>query len=144
MSRRKLAWRLYGLTAAIVVAVMIALIYVPRFVGSPRYLEPQAALVQNLVANALTYRRPDGRCSVEVRSDAGPEGVELRVIDNGPGIPPDRRAEALSPLTRLRTDLPGTGLGLATCSRIVAAHGGTLSLADSVGGGTTVSALLPA
>jgi signal transduction histidine kinase len=49
MSRRVLALRLYGLTAAISIAIMIALIVVPRFVGSPRYLEPQAALVQNLV-----------------------------------------------------------------------------------------------
>jgi signal transduction histidine kinase len=49
MSRRKLAWRLYGLTAAISIAVMFALIFLPRFVRSPRYLEPQAALVQNLV-----------------------------------------------------------------------------------------------
>ena len=36
-------------TAAIAIAVMVALIFLPRFVGSPRYLEPQAALVQNLV-----------------------------------------------------------------------------------------------
>ncbi|HTL35974.1 MAG TPA: HAMP domain-containing sensor histidine kinase [Kofleriaceae bacterium] len=49
MSRRRLALRLYGLTAAIAIATMIALLLVPRFVGSPRYLEPQAALVQNLV-----------------------------------------------------------------------------------------------
>jgi two-component system OmpR family sensor kinase len=49
MSRRKLAVRLYMFTAAIVVATMAALILLPRFVGSPRYLEPQAALVQNMV-----------------------------------------------------------------------------------------------
>ena len=49
MSRRKLAVRLYAFTAAIVIATMAALIVLPRFVGSPRYLEPQAALVQNMV-----------------------------------------------------------------------------------------------
>jgi two-component system, OmpR family, sensor kinase len=49
MSRRRLALRLYGLTAAIAIATMVALLLLPRFVGSPRYLEPQAALVQNLV-----------------------------------------------------------------------------------------------
>jgi two-component system OmpR family sensor kinase len=49
VSRRRLALRLYGLTAAIAIAVMLALLVLPRFVGSPRYLEPQAALVQNLV-----------------------------------------------------------------------------------------------
>src|SRR3954465_5676316 len=49
MSRRKLAMRLYAFTAAIAIATMAALIFLPRFVGSPRYLEPQAALVQNMV-----------------------------------------------------------------------------------------------
>ena len=49
MSRGKLVLRVYALTAAIAVSVMIALLLLPRFVGSPRYLEPQAALVQNMV-----------------------------------------------------------------------------------------------
>jgi len=57
MSRRKLAWRLYGLTAAISITVMVALLVLPRFVGSPRYLEPQAALVQNLV-DRFSLREP--------------------------------------------------------------------------------------
>jgi len=49
MSRRKLGLRLYALTAAITLATMAALLLLPRFVGSPRYLEPQAALVQNMI-----------------------------------------------------------------------------------------------
>ncbi len=49
MSRRKLGLRLYALTAAITIATMAALIFLPRFVASPRYLEPQAALVQNMI-----------------------------------------------------------------------------------------------
>jgi signal transduction histidine kinase len=49
MTRRPLALRLYGLTAAISIVVMTALFVLPRFVGSPRYLEPQAALVQYMV-----------------------------------------------------------------------------------------------
>jgi signal transduction histidine kinase len=49
MTKRPLALRLYALTAAISIAIMVALLVLPRFVGSPRYLEPQAALVQNMV-----------------------------------------------------------------------------------------------
>src|SRR5688500_12977883 len=49
MTKRPLALRLYALTGAISIAVMAALLVLPRFVGSPRYLEPQAALVQNVV-----------------------------------------------------------------------------------------------
>ena len=54
MSKRKLALSLYALTAAISIAVMVALLVLPRFVGSPRYLEPQAALVQNMVDRLST------------------------------------------------------------------------------------------
>ena len=75
---------------------------------------------------------------------ATPIGTELVVTDNGSGIPADRRDEVLAPLARVRTDVPGTGLGLATCARIVAAHGGSLHLSDSPGGGTTVTVLFPA
>jgi len=57
VSRRVLALRLYGLTAAISIAVMVALLLLPRFVGSPRYLEPQAALVQNMV-DRISLREP--------------------------------------------------------------------------------------
>ncbi len=57
MSKRRLALRLYALTAAISIVVMAALLVLPRFVGSPRYLEPQAALVQNLV-DRLSQRTP--------------------------------------------------------------------------------------
>jgi signal transduction histidine kinase len=49
VSRRKLAMRMYAFTAAIAIVTMAALFIVPRFVGSPRYLEPQAALVQSMV-----------------------------------------------------------------------------------------------
>lgn len=100
-------------------------------------------LLQNLVANAVRYRRPGVTCQVLIEALHTPMGTELVVADNGPGIPADRRAEVLRPLARLRTDLPGTGLGLATCTRIAASHGGTLHLSDTPGGGLTVTLLLP-
>ena len=49
MRRRKLVLRIYALTAVIAVSVMVAMAVLPRFVGSPRYLEGQAALVQSMV-----------------------------------------------------------------------------------------------
>jgi hypothetical protein len=45
--------------------------------------------------------------------------------------------------TRVHTDVEGTGIGLATCQRIIAAHHGTLSFRDTPGGGTTVTVTLP-
>ncbi len=60
MSKRPLALRLYGLTAAVSLAAMVALLVLPRFVGSPRYLEPQAALVQYMV-DRFSIREPEKR-----------------------------------------------------------------------------------
>jgi two-component system, OmpR family, sensor kinase len=57
MSKRPLALRLYALTAAISIAVMVALLVLPRFARSPTYLEPQAALVQSMV-DRLSLRDP--------------------------------------------------------------------------------------
>jgi signal transduction histidine kinase len=45
--------------------------------------------------------------------------------------------------TRLRTDVEGSGIGLATCQRIVEAHGATLDIAGTPGGGTTITVTLP-
>ncbi len=99
-------------------------------------------LLQNLVSNALTYRS-DVPAEVRITAFDSPIGYELVVADNGSGIPTERRADVLQPLTRLRTDVPGTGIGLATCNRIVAVHGGTLHIEDTPGGGTTITVVLP-
>jgi two-component system, OmpR family, sensor kinase len=58
MRRGNLVIRVYALTAAIAVSVIVAMVLLPRFVGSPRYLEPQAALVQNMV-DRYSQRTPD-------------------------------------------------------------------------------------
>ena len=100
------------------------------------------AVVQNLVGNALKYRG-DGPCVVRVVSDRAGAAVLLRVIDNGPGIPLESREEVLRPLFRIRKDVPGAGLGLAVCVRVLAAHGGALRLDDTPGGGLTVTAEFP-
>ena len=102
------------------------------------------ALLQNLVGNALAYRgeRP---CRVTITSEPVADGgVVLRVADNGPGIPAERREDVLRPLVRLRSDVPGAGLGLAVCARVMDAHGGTLRLDETPGGGTTITAFFPA
>ncbi len=54
-----LVYRVYALTAAIAVSVIVAMMILPRFVGSPRYLEPQAALVQNMVDRYSTRTKAE-------------------------------------------------------------------------------------
>jgi signal transduction histidine kinase len=101
------------------------------------------ALLQNLVTNAFTYAREGVRPEVVVTALDTPGGVELCVADNGSGIPPERRAEVVLPLARHRTDVPGNGLGLAICQRIVTDHGGSLQIRDNPVGGTVVVATFP-
>jgi signal transduction histidine kinase len=99
-------------------------------------------LMQNLLTNALKYGRPvHGEIAVTVQQVDGAR--QLRVADNGAGIPLEQRGIVLEPLARLRDDVPGTGLGLATCQRIARAHGGQLMLAETPGGGLTVVVELP-
>jgi len=100
-------------------------------------------LLSNLIGNAVQYRNPAARCEVAVTVAATSWGHELRVVDNGPGIPPEQRPAVLRPLVRLDSETEGTGMGLATCERIVAAHGGTVSITDTAGGGATVCIRLP-
>jgi signal transduction histidine kinase len=71
------------------------------------------------------------------------DGVEFRVIDNGHGIPSAQRTTIFQPFERLSKDVPGSGLGLATCERIVTAHGGRVSVSETPGGGATFLVSLP-
>ena len=102
-------------------------------------------LLQNLIQNALAYRRPNVPPRILVTAEAGPEGVAVHVTDNGKGIPAKDRVRVTEPLVRLHRadDPPGVGLGLATCVRIAQAHGGALEIGAAPGGGTTVSLSLP-
>ena len=102
-------------------------------------------LLQNLVANAVTYRSPLRECRVAVHGRQTAHGWTLQVTDNGQGIPHDRRGEVLRPLVRLDRDnaISGTGLGLSTCVRVAEAHHGRLTISDTPGGGTTVTVCTP-
>ncbi|MDQ0921855.1 signal transduction histidine kinase [Pseudarthrobacter sp. W1I19] len=100
--------------------------------------------VQNLIQNAVAYRRPDVPPVIRVSGERAGAGVVIRVEDNGKGIREGDRRRVVEPLVRLHRegDPAGTGLGLATCARIAAAHGGRLEISPSSSGGTTVSIYL--
>lgn len=98
-------------------------------------------LLQNLVGNALKYAGPSPRVRVAAREEADRWVIEI--VDNGPGIPAADRERLFEPFTRGRTDVPGTGLGLATCRRIVLRHGGRISAHDAPQGGALLRVELP-
>ncbi|RPJ67780.1 MAG: ATP-binding protein, partial [Alphaproteobacteria bacterium] len=69
---------------------------------------------------------------------------EISVIDNGPGIPQEKRTEIFERFSQLRTnDRRGIGLGLYISKWIVEAHNGKLSVFSEVGKGSTFSFTLP-
>jgi two-component system, OmpR family, osmolarity sensor histidine kinase EnvZ len=107
-------------------------------VAEPVEMRPQAILraVENLVSNAMRYAS-----RVEVRLAFQEPTLRIVVEDNGPGIPPDRREEAMRPFSRLDASRDpnrgaGVGLGLSIASEIALSHGGALRLAhsESLGG----------
>jgi len=106
------------------------------------------ALLQNLLTNAMKYRRPDVPCAITVLSQAGADGWLLRVSDNGMGIPADERERIWQPMARLERDrdssIAGTGIGLATVHRIAQAHNGRLGITGTPGGGATITLYVPA
>lgn len=94
--------------------------------------------VVNLISNALRYA-PEGTVPV-VSTSAFGDRVQLRVIDEGPGIPEERREDVFVPFQRLGDvdNTTGVGLGLALSKGFVEAMGGTLEVEDTPGGGLTM------
>ena len=94
----------------------------------------------NLLLNAEEAMPDGGRLTVQARVEGA--WVVLEVIDTGHGMPPGVLARAFEPF---RTTKPGgTGLGLATAKRVVAAHGGAIEVESAVGRGTKFAVRLPA
>lgn len=101
--------------------------------------------LQNLIQNAVAYRRPQVPPIIRVFDHPMEEGVVVGVSDNGKGISENDRHRVMEPLVRLHRegDPGGTGLGLATCAQIATARDGRLDIAPGENSGTTVSLYLP-
>lgn len=102
-------------------------------------------ILDNLVSNALRYRDADKTESwVQVGLRVSPEAYELRVSDNGLGMPADERDQLFELIHRaaLARDT-GVGVGLAIVKLLVEKSGGTLTVDSGAGQGTTFVALLP-
>ena len=101
-----------------------------------------AALVRNLVDNALRYSPPGTRIDVRVWNDAA--SAWLRVDDAGPGIPAAERARVFDRFYRRESGREeGTGLGLAIVRTVAERHGAALALDESPSGGLRVEVRLP-
>ena len=103
-------------------------------------------LFQNIIANALKYRRTEGQPQVVLQGElVGDDFYEILIQDNGIGFAPQDAERIFRPLERLhsRREYEGTGMGLTTCQKIVARHGGEISAQGVPGQGATFIIRLP-
>lgn len=105
-----------------------------------------AGLLERVVANIVDNALRHGAGSpVAVRASAHADHVELRVVDHGPGIPPESAPSMFTPFQRLgdRDTTTGIGLGLSVAQGFTDAMGGSLTAEDTPGGGLTLAICLP-
>jgi two-component system, OmpR family, phosphate regulon sensor histidine kinase PhoR len=99
----------------------------------------------NLLENAVAYSNAPRR--IALSAELVGAGMEIRVADNGIGIPPGDLPHIFERFYRVekaRTrSSGGTGLGLAICKHIIEAHGGTIHAESELGRGTTIVLHLP-
>jgi two-component system sensor histidine kinase KdpD len=94
-------------------------------------------VIANIVSNACRFGPPDQ--PIRICGGATGEGVELLVIDRGPGIPEKKRVALMASFQNLSDERSGAGLGLSVASEIMTLLGGELRFEDTPGGGLTVA-----
>ncbi|MBR9988661.1 MAG: PAS domain-containing protein [Gemmatimonadetes bacterium] len=116
----------------------------PTIEGDPSQF---ALLFQNLIANAIKYRKPGTRARVRVTpGPADSEWVQVAVSDDGIGFDPAYAERIFRPFERLhgRDEYEGSGVGLSICRRVVELHGGSITADGEPGIGATFTIRLPA
>jgi len=93
----------------------------------------------NLGKNAIEAMNERGTLTITVTPSAG--SLEVRVDDEGPGIPPDKVTRIFEPFFSEKER--GVGMGLAICSRIITAHDGTIRAGSREGRGASLTVRLP-
>jgi light-regulated signal transduction histidine kinase (bacteriophytochrome) len=111
----------------------------------PIQSQPLCRLFQNLLSNAIKYRRPDAKPRVKITAERqGPTWL-LGVHDNGIGIEREWHERIFLPLQRRHgMRVAGSGIGLATCKKIVTRAGGRIWVESEAGSGSSFYFTLPA
>ncbi len=101
-------------------------------------------ILGNFISNAIKYSPKESSIEVIIGANLNGE-YEIRVIDQGVGIPKEEQQFLFDPYFRASNtkDISGTGLGLNIAKRCVELHGGKLILNSDVGTGTEIAAIIP-
>jgi len=95
-------------------------------------------LLQNLIVNSIKYRRKEESPQIHLSAERSEGCWEISVRDNGEGFSEQYSERIFGAFKRLHgSDVPGTGLGLALCQKIVQRHGGTIRAKSIPGAGST-------
>ncbi len=113
--------------------------HLPPIQGDPSALNQ---VLLNLLKNALEAMESEGG-HVRVEADTRADRVEIRICDDGPGIPPEIQSRLFEPFFTTKEAGKGTGLGLSISRRIADEHGGSLHVVSEPGVGTTFTLSLP-
>lgn len=101
-------------------------------------------LFQNLIGNALKYRKADCPPNIHIAAEARGDEWVVSVRDNGIGFDPQYAGQIFGVFKRLHNrQYPGTGIGLAICKRIVERHRGTIWAIGEAGKGATFFFAMP-
>ena len=115
----------------------------PEVVGDHSQL---VQLFQNLIGNAIKYRREDAIPRISVSAVENRQEWIFKVVDNGIGIDPSDQTRIFGIFQRLhgRSAYPGTGMGLAICRKIVERHHGRIWVESEIGEGAAFCFTMPA
>ena len=114
----------------------------PVIYGDPMQLR---MLFQNLVANALKFRKSDREHMVSINARSGSNGRRITVQDNGIGISQENQKKVFGLFNRLnlRDKYAGTGIGLSLCQRVAENHHVAIEIASDGCNGTEFSVEFP-
>lgn len=105
-------------------------------------LQQIAQVFENLLSNAIKFRGGEPP-RVHVSAERGPGEWIFAVRDNGRGIPPAETESVFTVFKRLHPEVPGSGIGLALCKKIVELHGGRIWAEPLPTGGSAFLFTLP-